>query len=116
MAVQRHHTNARMSQIVIHGDTVFLAGQVDQKQSADVADQTQKILDRIDTLLAEAGSSKNHVLSALIHITDMANFEAMNAVWDAWLPDDQSPVRTCVEAGLARPELLVEVTLIAAKA
>lgn len=116
MSIQRHQTNPRMSQIVIHGDTIYLAGQVDQTGAADVPGQTQNILNRIDELLAEAGSSKKHVLSAFIHITDMANFDAMNSVWDTWLPNDHSPARTCVQSTLARPNILVEVTIVAAKA
>ena len=69
----------------------------------------------MDTLLAEVGSSKAHLLSALIHINDMADFAEMNAVWDAWLPEGCAPARTTVQAALARPELRFEVTVVAGK-
>jgi len=80
-----------------------------------MAEQTQEALNRVDTLLAEVGSSKAHLLSALIHINDMAGFAEMNAVWDAWLPDGCAPARTTVQAELARPEMRFEVTVVAAK-
>ena len=80
-----------------------------------MADQTQEALSRVDTLLAEVGSSKAHLLSALIHINDMADFTEMNAVWHAWLPEGCAPARTTVQAALARPELRFEVTVVAGK-
>ncbi len=80
-----------------------------------MADQTQEALSRVDTLLAEVGSSTAHLLSALIHINDMADFAEMNAVWDAWLPEGCAPARTTVQAALARPELRFEVTVVAGK-
>ena len=92
MTIQRHHTNKRMSQIVIHGDTVYLAGQVAlDKPGGSFAEQTQNILDRIDALLKEAGSDKSKLLSATIWLSDMRGFEDMNAVWDAWLPEGCAP-------------------------
>ena len=80
-----------------------------------MVEQTQEALSRVDTLLAEVGSSKAHLLSALIHINDMADFAEMNAVWDAWLPEGCAPARTPVQAALARPELRFEVTVVAGK-
>ena len=80
-----------------------------------MAEQTQQALSRVDTLLAEVGSSKAHLLSALIHINDMADFAEMNAVWDAWLPEGCAPARTTVQAALARPDLRFEVTVVAGK-
>jgi enamine deaminase RidA (YjgF/YER057c/UK114 family) len=115
MSITRHHTNQRMSQIVIHGDTVYLAGQVANDASADVGVQTHQVLQKIDTLLAEAGSDKSKILSAQIWIASMGHFAQMNEVWDAWVPEGHAPGRACIEARLASPDLLVEVGIIAAR-
>jgi enamine deaminase RidA (YjgF/YER057c/UK114 family) len=114
MSITRHHGNQRMSQIVIHGDTIYLAGQVAADASADITVQTQQVLQKVDDLLAEAGSDNSKVLSAQIWIASMGHFAAMNAVWDAWVPDGHAPARACIEARLASPDLLVEVGVIAA--
>jgi enamine deaminase RidA (YjgF/YER057c/UK114 family) len=115
MSITRHHTNQRMSQIVIHGDTVYLAGQVAADANADITVQTQQVLQKIDTLLAEAGSDKNKILSAQIWIASMGHFAQMNEVWDAWVAEGHAPGRACIEARLASPDLLVEVGIIAAR-
>ena len=116
MTIQRLHTNKRMSQAVIHGDTVYLAGQVAlDKPGASFAEQTRNILDRIDALLKEVGSDKSKLLSATIWLSDMRGFEDMNAVWDAWLPEGAAPARATVEAKLATPAFTVEIGIIAAK-
>jgi enamine deaminase RidA (YjgF/YER057c/UK114 family) len=114
MSITRHHTNQRMSQIVIHGDTIYLAGQVADDASADITVQTQQVLQKIDTLLAEAGADKSKILSAQIWIASMGHFAQMNEVWDAWVADGHAPARACIEARLASPDLLVEVGIIAA--
>jgi enamine deaminase RidA (YjgF/YER057c/UK114 family) len=114
MSITRHHTNQRMSQIVIHGDTIYLAGQVAADASADITVQTQQVLQKIDTLLAEAGSDKNKILSAQIWIASMGHFAQMNEVWDAWVAEGDAPARACIEARLASPDLLVEVGIVAA--
>ena len=114
MSITRHHTNQRMSQIVIHGDTVYLAGQVANDANADVTVQTQQVLQKIDALLAEAGSDSSKILSAQIWLTSMGHFAQMNEVWDAWIPEGQAPGRACIEARLASPDLLVEIGIIAA--
>ncbi|MDB4136262.1 RidA family protein [Burkholderiaceae bacterium] len=115
-AITRLHTQTRMSKTVIHGDTIYLCGQTSGgSEASTMAEQTQEALSRVDTLLAEVGSSKAHLLSALIHINDMADFAEMNAVWDAWLPEGCAPARTTVQAALARPELRFEVTVVAGK-
>ena len=114
MSITRHHGNQRMSQIVIHGDTIYLAGQVAADASADITVQTQQVLQKVDALLAEAGSDNSKILSAQIWIASMGHFAAMNAVWDAWVPDGHAPARACIEARLASPDLLVEVGIIAA--
>ena len=114
MSITRHHTNQRMSQIVIHGDTVYLAGQVANDSKADITVQTQQVLQKIDALLAEAGSDSSKILSAQIWLTSMGHFTQMNEVWDTWVPEGQAPARACIEARLASPDLLVEVGIIAA--
>lgn len=115
MSIERLHCNARMSQGVIHGDTIYLAGQVAADTSADVAGQTEQILKKIDALLAEAGSDKTRILSATIWLADHRSFEAMNAVWDAWVPAGAAPARACVESALAFPPYTVEIGVIAAR-
>lgn len=116
MSIKRLHTNDRMSQVVIHGDTVYLAGQVAQKApGASVKDQTQAILDQIDALLAEAGTDKTKALSATIWLNSMDDFAEMNAVWDAWSTGGNAPCRACVESPrLASPNFTVEIGLVAA--
>ena len=117
MTIERIQAGQRMSQAVIHGDTVYLAGQVAlDRPGASVTDQTRNILDRIDKLLAEAGSDKSRLLSATIWLTDMRTFEEMNAVWDAWLPKGAAPARATVEARLAAVHFTVEIGVIAARA
>ncbi len=116
MSIERKKTNDRMSQIVIHGDTVYLAGQVAlAAPGASVADQTKAILDQIDGLLAEAGTDKSKALSATIWLANMDTFNEMNAVWDAWSTGGNAPARACVEARLASPDFTVEIGLIAAR-
>ncbi len=117
MSIQRFHTGDRMSQIVVHNATVYLAGQVALKApGASIAEQTQSILDQIDGLLAEVGTDKTKILSATIWLCSMDDFGDMNKVWDAWIPKGQAPCRACVEsARLASPDFLVEVGVTAAK-
>jgi len=114
--ITRRHTNQRMSQSVVHGNTVYLAGQVGQNTGGQsVAAQTQDILDTIDSLLAEAGSDKSKILSATIWLCSMDDFAEMNAVWDAWVPEGNAPCRACVESPrLATPAFTVEIGVIAA--
>lgn len=110
--IERHHTNARMSKIVKHNGTVYLCGQVGS--GTTVAEQTRDCLSRVDALLEEAGSSKAHILQAVIWLGHMSDFDAMNEVWDAWVPDGHAPARACGEARLAGSDLLVEVIVTAA--
>lgn len=115
MSITRKHTGQRMSQIVIHGDTVYLAGQVASDASADIQTQTRQVLEKIDSLLGEAGSDNSKILSAQVWLTSMGHFAPMNEVWDAWLPEGVAPARACIEARLASPDLLVEIGIIAAR-
>ena len=111
--ITRHKTGPRMSQIVLHQGTVYLAGQVGTPGDS-VADQTRECLDKVEALLAEAGSDETRILQCVIWLADMADFAEMNAVWDAWVPEGHAPARACGEAKLARPELKVEVIVTAA--
>ena len=116
MTIERHRIAKRMSQIVIHGDTVYLAGQVGQNTAGGTAaEQTQDILDAIDGLLAEAGTDKSKILTATIWLSDMRYFAEMNEVWDAWVPEGEAPCRACVEASLATTQFDVEIMVVAAK-
>ena len=115
MSITRHHTRQRMSQIVVHGDTVYLAGQVADDASADIKTQTEQVLQKIDNYLAEAGSDRSKILSAQVWIASMGHFAQMNEVWDAWVPEGHAPARACIEARLARPDLLVEIGIVAAR-
>ncbi len=81
---------------------------------ADIKEQTKTMLDKVDDLLAQAGSDRQHILSATIYIKDMQDFAQMNLVWDDWVIEGYSPARACVQASLARPELLVEISVVAA--
>ncbi len=114
MSINRHHTNQRMSQIVVHGDTIYLAGQVAADANADIKEQTRQVLHKVETLLAEAGSDKSKILSAQIWIANIGHFAQMNEIWDAWVPEGDAPARACIEARLASPDLLVEIGIIAA--
>ncbi|MDA1311533.1 MAG: RidA family protein [Proteobacteria bacterium] len=104
-----------MSRCVVKGDMVFVAGLTASDRSADITGQTQQIVDKIDGFLAQAGTDKSKLLQANLWITDMANFGAMNAVWNAWVDPENPPVRACVRADLAVPELLVEIMVTAYK-
>ena len=116
MSIQRFDTGPRMSQVVIHGDTVFLAGVVANKAPGEsVTKQTQDVLATIDGHLKKAGSDKSKLLTATIYITDMKNFAEMNAVWDGWVSAGNTPARATVEAKLASPQYSVEIMVTAAR-
>jgi enamine deaminase RidA (YjgF/YER057c/UK114 family) len=116
MAIKRIQVGPRMSQAVVHGDVVFVAGQVCRPESGATTEtaQTQAILAQIDRLLAEAGTSKQHLLSANIWLKDIGTFNEMNEVWDKWVTPGSTPARATVEARLAMPHFLVEIAVIAA--
>ena len=116
MKVERHETGPRMSQIVIHGDTVYLAGIVARENAGkSVTDQTKDILATIDSHLAKAGTDKSKLLSAHIWLANMDTFAEMNAVWDAWVSPGNTPARATVQARLAAPQYTVEIMVTAAK-
>ncbi|WP_288414885.1 RidA family protein [uncultured Novosphingobium sp.] len=114
MTIQRIESGTRMSQAVIHGDTIYLSGQVGEP-GASVADQTRQVLTQIEDLLAQAGSDKSKILMATIWMADMADFAEMNTVWDAWVGGKDAPARATGEAKLATPDYKVEIIVTAAR-
>jgi enamine deaminase RidA (YjgF/YER057c/UK114 family) len=116
MSIQRFQAGPRMSQAVVHGDTVYLAGQVADTPVPSVAEQTQQVLAKIDRLLKEAGTDKSKLLSANIWLADISRFQEMNQVWDAWVSPGNAPARATVQSTLARPGNLVEIMVVAATA
>jgi enamine deaminase RidA (YjgF/YER057c/UK114 family) len=114
MSIKRIGTGPRMSKAVVHGDTVYISGQVADKPVPSVARQTRQILANIDKLLRQAGSSKAKLLKANIWLSDIRTFDEMNKVWDGWVFKGNTPARATVEARLAGPEYLVEIMVVAA--
>ena len=119
MAVERMDITTgpgpRMSRCVVRGDTVYVCGLTSSDFSLDIKGQTQNILDKIDDYLKRAGTNKSNLLHAQLWITDMSKFSQMNEIWNAWVDPANPPVRACVRADLARPEILVEIMVTAAK-
>ena len=113
MAIERIESGPRMSQAVIHGNTVYLAGQVGAPGKS-VTEQTQAVLASVERLLAAAGSDKSKILTATIWLSDIADFAAMNRVWDAWVAPGHTPARATVEARLNDPDMKVEIMVVAA--
>lgn len=112
--IQRFHVATRYSEIAIHNDTVYLAGQVADDATQDICGQTRQVLAAIDRLLAEAGSDKSRLLSAQIFLADLTDYDGLNAVWDAWVVAGHAPPRATVQALLARPQWKVEIVVVAA--
>jgi len=115
MSITRIDSTPRMSRIVENNGTIYLCGQVAKDSTKGIKDQTITTLEKIEELLSKVDSDKNHILSVTIFIRDMKDFSAMNEVWDAWVSDGSQPARACVEARMARPELLVEMSVVAVK-
>lgn len=117
MSIQYLHPSERFSEASIHRGTVYLAGQLANDLSGDIRQQTQETLALIDQLLQQANSDKSRILSCMIYLKDIdADYAAFNAVWDQWVADIQAPPRACVEAKMYKPDVLVEITIIAAQA
>jgi len=114
MTINRHNRGPRMSGAVVHGNTIYLAGQVARDGSTTVKAQTEQVLKQIDELLRAAGSSKSNLLSATIYLASISTFDEMNAVWDAWVDPNNTPARATVEAKLASPKYFVEIMVTAA--
>lgn len=111
--IKRYKVGPRMSQAVVGTPTVFLAGQVADDQNAGVEEQTRQVLAKIDALLAEAGTDKSRLLSVAVYLPNIADFAAMNSVYDTWIDKQNPAARACVEARLAAPGLRVEIVAIA---
>jgi enamine deaminase RidA (YjgF/YER057c/UK114 family) len=116
MTIERRHVGKRLSELVINhaSGTAYLAGQVADDATADITGQTQQVLAQVDDLLFEAGSDKTKILSATIYLPDMGDFAAMNAVWEKWVVEGQTPARATVQAKLARSDYKVEIQVVAA--
>ena len=115
MPIQRQHTNERMSQIVVHNGTVYLAGQVGGTCPRASSSSPRDPGGHRTSLLEEAGTDKTRILSVTIYLKDIdADFEGMNRVWDQWLPRGVAPARATVEAKLCEPEILLEMSVVAA--
>ena len=112
--VQRFDVGARMSEMAVHNGTVYLAGQVADDVSQDIRGQTRQVLGMIDALLARAGSDKTQLLMVQIFLPDLADFDGMNEVWDAWVAQGHTPPRATVQAALANPGWKIEVVATAA--
>ncbi|MBK9495561.1 MAG: RidA family protein [Aquimonas sp.] len=112
--IQRFDVGPRMSEMAVHNSTIYLAGQVAEDASADIAGQTAQVLAAIDALLLRAGSDRGKILRAEIFLPDMADFAAMNAIWEAWVVPGQTPPRATVQAALAKPEWKIEIVVTAA--
>jgi enamine deaminase RidA (YjgF/YER057c/UK114 family) len=112
--IKRSHIGKRLSEVAIHQGTIYLAGQVPDDITQDMAGQTRQVLASIDALLAEHGSDKSRILSCQIFLSDMSRAAAMNEVWDAWVTPGHTPPRATVGATLAQREKLIEVVIVAA--
>ncbi|QYA11269.1 RidA family protein [Rhizobium sp. AB2/73] len=112
MSIKRIDVGARMSGAVIHGNTVYLAGQVGEGES--VTEQCKSALAEVDRLLAAAGSNKSKILQTLIYLSDISYFAEMNAAWEAWVDPANTPARATSEAKLAAPKYKVEFIVTAA--
>jgi enamine deaminase RidA (YjgF/YER057c/UK114 family) len=115
MTIRRIRTDRRLSQLVEHGQTLYVSGQVADDTSGDVRAQARQILRKIDVLLAEAGSDKTKLLAANIWLSAAEDFAAMSDVWEAWVPEGSAPARTTVQATLVLPAFKIEIGVIAAK-
>ena len=114
MTIQRHNVAKRLSEIVVHNGTVYLAGEVPDDTSKDIADQTAQVLAKIERALKQVGSDKTKILSAQIFLPDMADFAGMNVAWEKWVVAGHTPARATIEAALADPAYKVEIMCIAA--
>jgi enamine deaminase RidA (YjgF/YER057c/UK114 family) len=114
MSLQRYDTGPRMSEMTVHNGVAYLAGQVADDASADIAGQTRQALAAIDALLSRVGSDKSKILHAQIFLADLADFAAMNAVWEQWVAPGETPARATVQAALVDPAWKIEVVVTAA--
>ena len=114
--IVRHHPNQRLAAYVEYHNLIYLSGQVPTNLNGDITQQTLEVLTKVDDLLKKAGSDRSRILTAQIWLKEISrDFEAFNAVWDAWLPEGSAPARAAIEANMARENVLVEIMLTAAK-
>jgi len=111
--ITRLHQNARMSKVVMHRGLAYFSAQVTDDPTQNFEAQTRNILDKIEKQLADIGSSKAHILSATVYIDSAPLWPGFNAIWEKWVVPGHLPARTCVEAKLAFPEYLIEISIIA---
>ena len=114
MSIERHNVGKRLSEIVVHNGTVYLAGEVPDDTGKDITGQTEEVLAKIEKLLKQVGSDKTKLLSAQIFLPDMADFAGMNVAWEKWVVPGQTPARATIQAKLADPKYKVEIMCIAA--
>lgn len=114
MQIKRYETKKRMSKAVIHNNTAYLCGQVAKDRTKDIKEQTVSMLENVEEILESIGSNKNKILSATIYLKDMVLFTQMNEIWDNWVEEGYAPARACVQAKMSSPELLVEISVVAA--
>jgi enamine deaminase RidA (YjgF/YER057c/UK114 family) len=112
--IKYFQSGTRMSQAVVYGGLVHIAGQVADNRKAGIEGQTADVLAKIDALLAEAGTSKSKLVAVNIFLPQIGDFETMNSIYDAWVDPERLPARACVEARLADPDLRIEITAVAA--
>lgn len=115
MDIKRFHVGKTLSETAIHNGTIYLAGQIAEDTTHNIEGQTREVLGHIDRLLAEAGSNKTRILMCQIFISDIKDINGMNAVWNEWVADGNSPPRATVEAKMVKPEILVEMVVTAAQ-
>jgi len=115
MTIERYHTSEKLSKVVIHNDTIYLCGQVADNFDLDIGEQTAQTLSKVDRLLEEFGSDKTKILSTMIFVKNTSLISEMNSEWFKWMPKGFAPARACVQAEMGLPEILVEVTVVAAK-
>ncbi|NDV13018.1 RidA family protein [Crenobacter caeni] len=113
MSLYRHKVGSRLAEAVVSNGLIFMAGQVPENTDADARAQTEDVLAQIDALLAELGSGKDKLIDATIYLADLADYDAMNAAWDAWVVPGQTPARATVQARLANPAWKVEIKVVA---
>ncbi|MBS0220224.1 MAG: RidA family protein [Proteobacteria bacterium] len=113
--VERIDPGPRLCEATIHGDRIHCSGMIPEDLSADITGQVKQALGEIDSLLAKGGSDKTKILSAVIWLSDIDDFAAMNAVWDAWVVPGHTPARATVQARLSDPRMKVEIMVVAAR-
>src|SRR3954464_2219350 len=102
------------SRAVVHDGLVFTLAVAPDPVTSSMYDQTVKALARIDESLAQCGSDKSRILSAIVYITDIKQKGEMNRAWDEWVDNNNPPMRACLGVELEAPHI-VEIVVTAAK-